>query len=198
MSSQAHSTSEPVVAITPARTESSMPYRILISVGLAIGAVLGLGGSFLPAGPPQNIALVLSSLGLIMGSALFAAWFAGRGHSIVAVGFALLALAESISFSGIFLVASAPTFPGAYTFAAGVALYAVALPLASVPSAFPLWTRIVGTLAAIPFAAHALLWLLGRSPAPSGPLASIGYVLFTVATVGWMITVLRAAPSSQR
>jgi hypothetical protein len=50
MSSQAHSTSEPVVAITPARTESSMPYRILISVGLAIGAVLGLGGSFLPAG----------------------------------------------------------------------------------------------------------------------------------------------------
>jgi hypothetical protein len=27
------------------------------------------------------------------------------------------------------------------------------------PPAFPLWTRIVGTLAAIPFAAHALLWL---------------------------------------
>ena len=198
MSSRANSMPESVVANTRARIESSMPYRILIVVGLAIGAVLGFGGGFLPAGPPQNVALALSSLGIIMGSALFAAWFAGRGHSIVAVGFALLALAESISFSGIFLVASAPTFPGAYTFAAGVALYAVALPLASVPPAFPLWTRIVGTLAAIPFAAHALLWLLGRSPSPSGPLASIGYVLLTVAIVGWIIAVLRAAPLSQR
>jgi hypothetical protein len=72
-------------------------------------------------------------------------------------------------------------FAASYTFVAGVAFYAVALSLASVPPAFPLWTRIVGTLAAIPFAAHALLWLLGRSPAPSEPLASIGYVLLTVA-----------------
>jgi hypothetical protein len=96
------------------------------------------------------------------------------------------------------VVANTPTFPGAYTFAAGVALYAVALPLTSVPSAFPLWTRIVGALAAIPFAAHALLWLLGRSPAPSGPLASIGYVLLVVTIIGWIITVLRITTSSQR
>jgi hypothetical protein len=198
MSSQAKSMSEPVVATPWAHTESSMSHRILIVIGLAIGAVLGFGGNFLPAGPQQNVAYAISSLGIIMGSALLAAWFARRGHSIVAVGFALLALAESISLSGLFLLASAPTFSGAYTFAAGVALYAVALPLASVPPAFPLWTRIVGTLAAIPFAAHALLWLLGRSPAPSGPLASIGYVLLTVAIVGWVITVLRVAPSSQR
>jgi hypothetical protein len=198
MSSQANSVSEPVVANTPARSESSLSHRILIVVGFAIGAVLGFGGNFLPAGPPQNIVYAISSLGIIMGSALFAAWFARQGKSTVAVGFALLALAESISLPGLFLLASAPTFPGAYTFAAGVALYAVALPLASVPPAFPLWTRIVGTLAAIPFAAHALLWLLGRSPAPSGPLASIGFVLLIVAIVGWMITVLRAAPLSQR
>ena len=198
MSTQAKSMSESVVATPSPRTELSMPERILIVVGLATGAVLGFGGNFLPAGSPKNIAYVLSSLGIIMGSALLAAWFARQGKSTVAVGFALLALAESISLSGIFLLASAPTFPGAYTFAAGVALYAVALPLVSVPSAFPLWARIIGTLAAIPFAAHSLLWLLGRSPAPSGPLASIGYVLLTVAIVGWMITVLRAAPSSQR
>ena len=198
MSSQAKSVSEPVVANMPARSESSMSHRILIVIGLAIGAVLGFGGKFLPAGPPHNIAHALSSLGIIMGSALLVAWFARQGKSTVSVGFALLALAEGIILSGPFLLASAPTFPGAYTFAAGVALYAVALPLASVPPAFPLWTRIAGALAAIPFAAYALLWLLGRSPAPSEPLASIGFVLFIVAIVGWMITVLRAAPSSQR
>jgi hypothetical protein len=101
--------------------------------------------------------------------------------------------------TGLFLSASTPTDPGAYaSFAAGVALYAVALLLASIPPAFPLWTRIAGALAALPFAAHALLSLLGRSPAPSGPLASIGYVLLTLTIVGWMIAVLRAAPSSQR
>jgi hypothetical protein len=199
MSSQAHSTPEAVVANTPARAESSMPSRILIVVGLAIGAVLGFGGNFLPAGPSQNVALVLSSLGLIMGSALYAAWFAGRGHSIVAVGFALLALAEGIVLAGLFLGASTLTDPeGRASFAAGVALYAVAFPLASIPPALPLWTRIVGMLAAIPFAAHALLWLLGRAPDPSGLLASIGYVLLVVTIVGWIIAVLRAAPLSQR
>jgi hypothetical protein len=198
MSSQAKSMSEAVVANTPTRIESSMPYRILIVVGLAIGAVLGFVGNFLPSGPPQNVTYALSSLGIIMGSALLAAWFARQGKSTVAVGFALLALAESIGFSGIFLSASAPTFPADYTFAAGVSLYTVALPLISVPPAFPLWTRIIGTLVALPFAAHALLWLLGRSPDPSGPLASIGYVLLIVTMVGWIITVLRAAPSPQR
>ena len=198
MSSQVKSMSEAVVATPSARTESSMPYRILIVVGLAIGGVLGFVGNFLPSGPSQNVAYALSSLGIIMGSALLATWFARQGKSTVAVGFALLALAEGIILTGIFLLASAPTFPGVYTFAAGVALYAVALPLVSVPSAFPLWTRIAGALAAIPFAAHAMLWLLGRSPAPSGPLASIGYVLLIVAIAGWIITVLRAAPSTQR
>lgn len=198
MSTQTKSISEPDVANTPARIESSMPYRILIVVGLAVWVVLGLGANFLPAGPSQNIPYVISSLGIIMGGPLLAAWFGRRGYTIVAVGFALLALAESISFPGLFLLTSAPTFPAAYTFAAGVTLYALGLPLASVPPAFPLWARIVGTLAAIPFAAYGLLWLLGRSPAPSEPLASSGYALLAVAVVGWIITILRAAPSSQR
>ena len=47
MSSQAKSMSEPVVANTPTRTESSMSHRILIIVGLAIGAALGFGGNFI-------------------------------------------------------------------------------------------------------------------------------------------------------
>ena len=42
MSSRADSKSESVMANTPARTESSLPHRILIVIGLAIGAVLGV------------------------------------------------------------------------------------------------------------------------------------------------------------
>ena len=197
MSSQTKSMSESVVADMPMRIESSKSHRILIVVGLAVWVLLGLAANFLPAGPSQNIPFVLSSLGIIMGGPFLVVWFARRGHTIVAVGFALLALAESMSLPGLFLLASAPTFPSAYTFAAGVTLYAVALPLASVPPAFPIWTRIAGTLAAIPFAAHGLLWLLGRSPDTSGPLASIGYVVLAVAVVGWIITIQRAASSPQ-
>jgi hypothetical protein len=40
MSPGANGMPKPVVAHSPARPESSMPYRILIIVGLAIGAVL--------------------------------------------------------------------------------------------------------------------------------------------------------------
>jgi hypothetical protein len=171
-----------------------MPFRILIVVGLAIGAVLGFGGNFIHTGPAQNVVYAISSLGIIMGSALFAAWFARQGRDTVAVGFALLALAEGVILSG-----GTPSDPRASaSFAAGTALYSVALLLVSLPAAFPLWTRIAGALAAVPFAAHALLSLLGRSPDPSGPLASIGYVLLILAIVGWMITVLRAAPPPHR
>lgn len=199
MSSQVNSTSDSVVANRPAHTESSMPYRILTVVGLAIGAVLGFGGNFIHVGQAQNVVYVISSLGIIMGSALLAAWFARQGRDTVAIGYALLALAEGILLSGLFLSANTPTDPAAYaSFAAGVALYPVALLLASIPPAFPLWTRIAGALAAIPFAAHALLSLLGYAPNPSGPLASIGYVLLTLTIVGWSIAVLRTVPLSQR
>jgi hypothetical protein len=199
MSSRANSMPESVVANRPVRAESSMPSRILIVVGLAIAALLGFGGNFIHVGQAQNVVYTISSLGIIMGSALLAAWFARQGRDAVAIGLALLALAEGIILSSLFLSASTPTDPGAYAFfAAGVALYAVALLLASIPPAFPLWTRIAGALAAVPFAAHALLSLLGRSPAPSGPLASIGYVLLTLTIVGWIIAVLRATPVSQR
>jgi hypothetical protein len=199
MSSWADSTSESVVATTTARTESSLPSRTLIVVGLAIGAVLRFGGNFIHVGPAQNVVYTISSLGIIMGSALLEAWFARQGRDTVAVGFALLALAEGILLSGLFLSASTPTDRGAYaSFAAGVVLYALAFLLVSIPPAFPIWTRIAGALAAMPFAAYALLSLLGRSLAPGGPLASIGYVLLMLAIVGWMIAVLRAAPLSQR
>ncbi len=197
MSLQAKSVSEPVVVNTSARPESSLSHRILIVIGLAIGAVLGFGGNFIHVGQAQNVVYVISSLGIIMGSALLTTWFARQGRDTVAIGCALLALAEGILLSGLFLSANTPTAPAAYaSFAAGVALYPVALLLASVPPAFPIWTHIVGALAAIPFAAHALLSLLGYRPDPSGPLASIGYVLLTLTMVGWIIAVLRAEPLS--
>jgi hypothetical protein len=188
-----NSMSEPVQSTSPARTESPARRRILIAAGFAVGALVGLVANFLPTGPAVDVAHGISSLGLIMGSALFAAWFARRGYDIVAVGFALLALAQ-----GVIVSAGTPADPGAEaTFAGGAALYAPALLLASLPAALPAWARIVGALAAVPFGAHGLLWWLGNAPDSSGPFASAGYMLLTLAVVGWIVAVLRATPSDR-
>jgi Na+-translocating ferredoxin:NAD+ oxidoreductase RnfD subunit len=168
----------------------------LIITGLAVGAVLGFGGNFLPVGPAQTLTYASSSLGIIMGSALLAAWFAGQGKSTVAVGFALLALAEGSVLLSVFALAGGTQRP-AFAFAAGTALYVMALLVASLPPVLPIWVRILGVLAAIPFATYALLSLLDQHPAPSDPLASVGYVLLILAIIGWIVTVLRATPASR-
>ena len=187
VSSLSHRMSEVAEAPATARTGAPSRHRILIAAGFAIGAVFGMTGNVLPAGAPQDVAWVVSSLGLMMSSALFAAWFARRGHDIVAVGFALFALAEGVIVSG-----GTPTDPGGEaSFAGAAALYALALLLIGVPAVLPVWTRIVGSLAAAPFGVHGLLWRLGEAPESSGPFAGAGYMLLTIAVVGWIVSVLR-------
>jgi hypothetical protein len=193
MSVVANSVSQPVQSASLAYSESVVRQRVPIAAAFGVGAVVGLVSNFVPAGPPMDVGHGISSLGIILGSALFAAWFARRGLDTVAVGFALLAVAQGVIVSG-----GTPTAPGAEaTFAGGAALYALALLVASLPAALPVWVRIVGGLAAVPFGVHGLLWWLGNAPESAGPFASIGYMLLTVAMVGWIITVLRAAPSDR-
>jgi hypothetical protein len=128
-----NSKSEPVQSTSPARSESAARQRLLIAAGFAVGGLVGLAANFVPPGPAMDVGHGISSLGLILGSALFAAWFARRGSDTVAVGFALLALAQ-----GVIVSAGTPADPGAEaTFAGGAALYALALLLASLPAALP-------------------------------------------------------------
>lgn len=166
------------------------PTRLVIAAGLGVGVVFGFGGSFLPVGPAQNLSEAISSLGLILGAALLAARFAREGRDTVAVGLGLLALAEGVLMSG----GTAADAGASASFAAGTALYVVALLLTSLPRAFPTWSRVLGALAAIPFAIHAGLRMLGGAPDPSGPVASTGYGLLSLAMVGWILFVLRDAP----
>ncbi len=193
MSSPAYSVSDSDTAPARTRTESSAHQRVLIAAGFALFALTGVGANFLPAGSAVDVAHGISNLSLIMAGALWATQFARRGHDIVAVGFAVLALATGVIVSG----GTPADAGGEAAFAGGAALYALALLLICLPTALPAWTRIVGALAAVPFGAHALLWWLGDSPPSSGPFAGIGYMLLVVTVVGWIITVLRAAPSDR-
>jgi hypothetical protein len=160
--------------------------RAIIVGGLVVGAVLGFGGNFVEPGNTQSVMFGLSAVGLIVSSVLLAVEHAFSGHRLAAAGFALLALGET-------RVLNPFDAPGVEaSFAAGVFLYAPGLLLLALSKWAPLWVRLVGAIAAVPFAAHALVYLGGGAIDGTGPLAGIGYALLTVTIIGWILTVLRS------
>jgi hypothetical protein len=164
--------------------------RAIIAGGLVVGAVLGFGGNFVEQGNTQSVLYGLSALGLILASVLLAVEHASAGHRLAAAGFALLALGET-------RVLNPTDVPGGEaSFAAGVLLYAPGLLLIALSGWAPRWVRIVGAIAAVPFAAHSLIYLGGGAIDSTDPLAGIGYALLTVTIIGWIVTVLRSENSA--
>lgn len=160
--------------------------RAIIVGGLIVGAVLGFGGNFVEPGNTQNVLYGLSALGLILASVLLAVEHASIGHRLAAAGFALLALGET-------RVLNPTDVPGGdASFAAGVLLYAPGLLMIGLSTWAPRWVRLVGAIAAVPFAAHSLIYLGGGAIDSTDPLAGIGYALLTVTIIGWTLTVLRS------
>lgn len=160
--------------------------RAIIVAGLVVGAALGFGGNFVESGPVQSVLYGLSALGLIVASVLLAVEQASAGRGLAAAGFAVLALGETR------VLNPTDVAGGEASFAAGVLLYAPGLLLIALSTWAPRWVRLVGAAAAIPFAAHSLAYLGGAAVDSTGPLAGIGYALFTVTVIGWIITVLRS------
>lgn len=160
--------------------------RGIIVGALVVGAVLGFGGNFIEPGGVQNVMYALSAVGLIIGSVLLAVKHASVGHSLAAAGFALVALGET-------RILNPTDVPGGdASFAAGVLLYVPGLLMIALSGWAPRWVRLVGATAAIPFSLHSLIYLGGGAVDSTGPLAGIGYALFTLTVVGWLLTVLRS------
>ena len=160
--------------------------RGIIVAGLVVGAVLGFGGNFVGRGSVQDLLFGLSAVGLIVASVLLAVEHASAGDRLAAAGFAVLALGET-------RILNTTGVPGGeVAFAAGVFLYAPGLLMVALSPWAPRWVRLVGGLAAIPFAAHALTFFGGGAVDSAGPLAGIGYALFTVTVLGWVLTVWRS------
>jgi len=186
------STTESISRPAPWNAAPTDTGRWIAAAGLAVGIGLGIGGSMVDRQPTYTIAEHLSSVGLITATTLLAIRFGRAASWMVAAGFALLALAETI-------ILSAPvSAAGEATFASGVALYVPGLLLASLPREVPVWSRVAGALAAIPFAVHAGLSWLGQNPNPGGPAATAGYILLSVAAIGWIVHVLRNASAAAR
>ena len=150
--------------------------------GLVVGAVFGVLGTFVPYAPVRGLLWGLDGVALIVATALLTIYHCRRGNDVIAAGFLVFLVGETLVLSGAAtdLVASGPVF------GAGVALWAAALGLVSAPTVMPSWLRAVATAAALLFAAVAVQIFVGRALTPlSQPLPFFAYPFLAATLLGW-------------
>ena len=163
--------------------------KALASVGLAVGGVFGMAGTFAPTASLRGLAWGIDGVGLVMAAALLTLTFYRRGQDLVAAGFLVFAIGEALVLSGaaMDLTASAPAF------GAGISLWALALLLISIPRVFPLPVRILGFVAAVLFGVTALQIFAGSQIVPTtAPLPFYAYPVLVTTLGGWIWTLVRA------
>ena len=163
--------------------------NIVAVVGLALGAVFGMAGTFVTPRNLQAASWAIDGVGLVVATALLALKFSRKGNDVVAAGFVVFAIGEGVMLAGTAttLAASVPSF------AAGTALWSAALLLTSVPRAFAVWTRLAGVVSAILFAITSARIFWGEPVLPtSHPLPFFAYPFLVLTFVGWIWMLLRA------
>jgi len=162
--------------------------NVVAAIGLAVGALFGMAGTFVSQTNIQALLWAIDGSALVMATALLSLKYFRTGHDVVAGGFLVFAIAEAVLMSGTAAgpVASVPAF------AAGTALWAVALLLVSIPGHFPLPVRVVGCASAILFATVALRIFWGEQLLPtSAPLPFFAYPFLVLTFIGWIWSLLR-------
>jgi hypothetical protein len=159
--------------------------KVLASIGLAVGGVLGMAGTFAPSAALRGLAWGIDGAALVMAGAILTVVFYRTGQDLVAAGFLVFAIGEGIILSGaaMDLETSIPSF------GAGSVLWAMALALISLPPVFPFLVRTLGLIAASMFASTALQIFSGEHLTPvSSPLPFFAYPFFIATFVGWIWT----------
>jgi hypothetical protein len=166
---------------------SDRKLKVLASVGLAVGGVLGMAGTFAPSASLRGLSWGIDGTALVMAFAILTLVYYRMGQDLVAAGFLVLAIGEGIilSSAAMDLDASVPSF------GAGSGLWAMALALISLPLVFPFPVRTLGLIAASMFASTALQIFSGIPLTPlSSPLPFFAYPFFVATFVGWIWTLL--------
>lgn len=164
------------------------PLKVVAVVGLALGGVFGLAGSFVGEPHLRSIFWTIDGVGLVVATAILALRYFRSGSDAFAAGFLVFAIGEGIMLSGVAqpLDAMVPSFCG------GIALWAVGLLLTGIPSGFAIWIRSVSVVGAVLFAATAARILCGQRVLPTDfPLPAIGYLFLILTFIGWIWTLLR-------
>ena len=132
--------------------------RLIAAIGLVVGAVLGVTGTFAPSASLRGLSWGLDGTALIVAAALLTIHHVRRGNDVAAAGFLVFAVGQGLILSGtaMDLVASAPSF------AAGVGLWAASLVLVSADRVMPPVVRAVGLVGSLLFAVVAVQIFSGR------------------------------------
>ena len=158
------------------------------AIGLVIGAIFGIAGTMVAQAPLRQTLWAIDGVALIVAAALLTLRFMRRGEDAVAAGFLVFAIGESLLVSGTAagLEGSVPSFGG------GVALWAAALLLISIPAVFATWTRVAGVVAAALFATVALRIFAGEVLLPtSQPLPFFAYPVLVLTFAGWIVALVK-------
>ncbi len=160
---------------------------MVAAVGLGLGAVFGMAGTMVTRDNLRSTFWGIDSVGLVVAASLLSVRFFRRGNDVVAAGYLVFALGESVMLSGTAagLAGSVPSF------AAGTALWAAALALISIPDELAITVRLVGLVSSVLFGITAARILSGEQLLPtSSPLPFFAYPFLVVTLMGWMWTVL--------
>ena len=161
---------------------SDRPRQVVAASGLVIGAVLGMAGTFVPSATLRGLLWGIDGVALIVATALLTIHHLRRGNDLVAAGFLVFVVGETliVSSSAMDLAASSPVF------AAGVGLWAAALVLVSAPNVMPSWLRGVAIVGALLFSVVAVQGFMGRALTPlSEPLPFFAYPVLAITLFGW-------------
>ena len=156
--------------------------RLIAALGLVIGAILGIVGTFVPSAAWRGLAWGADGTAIVVASALLAVHHVRRGNDLAAAGFLVFVAGEALILSGaaMTLEASAPVF------AAGVGLWAASLALVGASSTMPVWVRGVGFVTAVLFTVVAVRIFMGAELTPlSEPLPFFAYPFLAATLFGW-------------
>src|SRR6516225_3362490 len=122
--------------------------RLIAPSGLVIDAILGMAGTFVPSPSLRGLLWGVDGIALIVATALLTIHHVRRGNDIVAAGFLVFVVGETliVASAAMDLTKSGPPF------AAGVGLWAASLSLVSASKVLPAWMRVVGVFATLLFA----------------------------------------------
>jgi hypothetical protein len=164
------------------------PTNVAAAIGLALGGVFGMLGTMVAERNLQAAFWAVDGVGLVVATALLALRFFRTGNDVVAAGFLVFTIGESVMLAG-----TAESLAGSVpSFAAGTALWSAALLLTSVPKEFASWIRLVGAVGAILFAITAARIFWGEQVLPTtSPLPFFAYPFLVLTFAGWIWTVLK-------